>query len=405
MDMEKKFAYVVGTYNTKGAELNYLAERIKDCGIAVRKVDLSTGEQASSHSIDISAAAIAAAHPQGASAVLGKKDRGEAVAAMSEAFVHFIGNCTDLAGIIGAGGSGGTALIAPALRALPVGRPKMLVSTMASGNVAPYVGASDITMMYSVTDVEGLNPISRQVLGNAAHALAGMIAHASSIDTTSSKPALGLTMFGVTTPCIKLLTTQLQSSYECLVFHATGTGGRSMEKLADSSMLAGVLDITTTEIADMLVGGVLAATEERMDAIIRQKIPYIGSVGALDMVNFGAPSSIPEQFNQRLFHQHNPEVTLMRTTVDENIRIGEWIANKLNQMQGRVRFLLPLGGVSMLDAEGQSFFDPEADAALFDTIESKLEQTADRQLIRVATHINDQAFTDSVLVQFNQIMT
>jgi len=274
---------------------------------------------------------------------------------------------------------------------------------MASGNVEPYVGATDITMMYSVTDVEGLNPISLRVLGNAAHALSGMVKNSSNIPERKSQPTLGLTMFGVTTPCIKALTEQLNNDYDCLVFHATGTGGRSMEKLADSGMLSAVLDLTTTEIADMLVGGVLAATEDRMGAVIRSGVPYIGSVGALDMVNFGAENTVPAKFKDRLFHVHNPQVTLMRTTVDENRQFGQWIAAKLNQMQGPVRFFLPEAGVSMLDAKGQSFYNPEANQALFEALESGVKVTPDRQLIRVPANINDDAFVTAVLEQFRQL--
>ena len=235
---------------------------------------------------DVSAEEVAAHHPDGVDAVF-TGDRGTAVAAMAEALERFVASRTDVAGVLGLGGSGGTALITPAMQALPVGLPKMMVSTVASGNVAPYVGASDIAMLYSVTDVAGLNRISRQVLGNAAHALAGM-RRAHAIPAADDRPAVGLTMFGVTTPCVTAVRERLGDAVDPLVFHATGTGGRAMEKLVDDGLVAGVLDITTTEVGDLLVGGVMAAGEDRLGAIARTGVPYVGSCGALDMVNFGA---------------------------------------------------------------------------------------------------------------------
>src|SRR5206468_9436279 len=224
-----------------------------------------------------------------------------------------------------------------------------------------------ITMMYSVTDVQGLNSISRMVLANGAQAMVGMVkarldAHAGGArPRAAALPAIGITMFGVTTPAVQKITADLRDEFECLVFHATGVGGRSMEKLIDSSQLAGVIDLTTTEVCDLLMGGVFPATEDRFGAVIRSRVPYIGSVGALDMVNFGAPDTVPERYRQRKFHVHNPQVTLMRTTPEENERIGKWIGEKLNRMDGPVRFFLPEAGVSALDAPGQPFWDPEAD--------------------------------------------
>ena len=242
---------------------------------------------------------------------------------MAVAFEAYVrANASSIGGIIGIGGSGGTAIITPGMRALPVGRPKLMVSTVASGNVAPYVGPADIAMMYSVTDVAGLNRISRQVLGNAANAIAGMV-HNPVPASASDLPAIGLTMFGVTTPLVTQLVDALKTDYDPLVFHATGTGGQSMEKLVDSGMVTAVLDMTTTEVADYLVGGVFPAGPDRFGAIARTRIPYVGSCGALDMVNFGAVDSVPEQFADRLFHVHNPQVTLMRTTVAENKQFGD----------------------------------------------------------------------------------
>ena len=309
---------------------------------------------------------IAAHHPRGTSAVF-SGDRGAAIAAMSEAFERFVKARDDIGAMLGVGGSGGTAMITRAMRALPIGVPKLMVSTMASGNVAGYVGASDITMVYSVTDMAGLNRISRRVLGNAAHALAGMMLQTVP-QPDRERPALGLTMFGVTTPCVQQISGLLAPRFDCLVFHATGTGGQSMEKLLEDGYIGGVLDITTTEVCDFLFGGVLACTDDRFGAVARTRAPYVGSCGALDMVNFGAPETVPEPYRGRKFYPHNPQITLMRTTVEENVRQARWIAERLNQCEGEVRFLLPMGGVSALDAPDQPFWDPAADAALFETL-------------------------------------
>jgi len=325
---------------------------------------------------------------------------------MADAFVNWFQRQRGIGGIISAGGSGGTALTTPAMRALPIGTPKIMISTVASGEVGQYVGPSDIMMMYSVTDVQGLNRISRTVLANGAHALAGMmktVKESSKGKAVEDKPPLGLTMFGVTTTAIQQITAQIEDRYECLVFHATGVGGRSMEKLADSGMLDAAVDLTTTEICDLMMGGVFAATEDRFGAFIRTRIPYVGSVGALDMVNFGAPSTVPEKYKDRTFVEHNPQVTLMRTTVEENRRMGEWIASRLNEMQGPVRFLIPEGGVSALDAPGQPFHDPAADKALFDALSSGFKETGNRKLIRLPHHINDPAFASAVIDALDEV--
>jgi uncharacterized protein (UPF0261 family) len=296
------------------------------------------------------------------------------------------------------------------MQTLPVGVPKLMVSTMASGNVAAYIGPTDITMMPSVTDVQGLNRVSRAVLGNAAQAMAAMARafheqqHGPAIRRAApEKPLVGLTMFGVTTPCVQQVTRLLEKDWEPLVFHATGVGGRSMEKLIDSGLVPGVIDVSTTEICDMMMGGMLPATEDRFGAIIRTKIPYVGSVGALDMVNFAAPETVPAHYRQRLFYPHNPQITLMRTTADENRRMGRWIGERLNQMEGQVRFLLPEGGVSALDAPGQPFWDPAADAALFDALAETVRVTATRQLIRLPLHINDPAFAAALAQHFRAL--
>ncbi|NNE80739.1 MAG: Tm-1-like ATP-binding domain-containing protein [Silicimonas sp.] len=389
---------VAGTFDTKGAELGYVADLICGAGLEVRTTDLGT--TGTGHA-DVSAAEIADHHPDGAKAVLGQSDRGKAVSAMSVAFEKYVRQADWIDGMIGAGGSGGTALIAPAMRALPIGVPKVLVSTVASGNVAPYVGPSDIAMMYSVTDVQGLNRISRRVLGNAAYALVGMMQH--KVPEIAEKPAIGLTMFGVTTTCVSHIADALASDNDPLVFHATGTGGQSMEKLVDSGLIEAVIDLTTTEIADMLVGGVFPATEDRMGAVIRTGIPYVGSLGALDMVNFGARETVPDRFADRQFHVHNPQVTLMRTTLEENDRFATWIAARLNQMTGPVRFLIPEGGVSALDAKDQPFYDPEALAALRHRLDIDVIPTRNRQLISVPANLNTAEFADAALNAFKEI--
>jgi uncharacterized protein (UPF0261 family) len=393
-------AYVAGTFDTKGRELGFIRSLLDQLGLRTITVDLSTSQRPSP--ADIGPAEVARFHPRGRQAVF-TGDRGSAVSAMAEAFARFIRSRRDLGGIVSAGGSGGTALVTPAMQALPVGVPKVMVSTVASGDVKAYVGPADICMMYSVTDVSGINRISERVLANAAHALAGMVAHARK-PSPDTKPAVGLTMFGVTTPCVQAVTSVLETQFDCLVFHATGTGGQSMEKLVDSGLLAGVLDVTTTEVCDLLMGGVFSAGEDRFGAIIRGGIPYVGSCGALDMVNWGPIGTVPDRFQQRNLYKHNPQVTLMRTTAEENARMGQWIGERLNRMQGPVRFLIPEGGVSLLDRPDGAFYDPEADAALFRALEETVEQTNNRRLRRVPHNLNDPSFAVALVESFLEIM-
>jgi uncharacterized protein (UPF0261 family)/ABC-type branched-subunit amino acid transport system ATPase component len=398
-------AIVAGTFDTKGRELNFVRDRLKALGIPTRTVDLSTSRKPST--ADVTPLQVASMHPRGSSEVF-SDDRGRSITAMAEAFVRWVAREPRIGGVISAGGSGGTTLATAGMRALPVGVPKVMVSTVAAGDVRAYVGASDIVMFHSVADVQGLNSIMERVLSNAAHALAGMIAQMPTREAYEAKrkmarPALGITMFGVTTPCVQALTKRLEGDYDCLVFHATGTGGRAMEALGDSGLLAGFLDITTTEVADMLVGGILPADGDRFGAPIRTGLPYVGSAGALDMVNFGPRETVPEKFNSRKFVIHNPNVTLMRTTQEENRAAGEWIGQRLNQMEGPVRFLLPEGGVSSLDRPGAPFHDPEADAALFEAIEKTVRSTNRRHVERVRANINDAAFVDAVFESFRSI--
>ncbi|MBR0853154.1 ABC transporter permease [Bradyrhizobium liaoningense] len=396
---------VVGTLDTKGLELRFIRDIIAASGLRTRLVDVSTSGKHSA--CDVSAQEIALNHGRGGAAVFGP-DRGAAVTAMADAFANWLRRQGNVAGVISAGGSGAASLVAPGMRALPVGVPKLIISSVASGDVGPYVGPADITMMYSVTDVQGLNSISRAVLANGANALAGMVkarldARAATAREAGGLPSVGITMFGVTTPAVQKIASDLRDDFECLVFHATGVGGRSMEKLVESGQLAGVIDLTTTEICDLLMGGVFPATEDRLSAIIRSRLPYVGSVGALDMVNFGAPETIPERYRGRKFHVHNPQVTLMRTTAEENERMGRWLGERLNQMDGPVRFLLPEGGVSALDARGQPFWDPDADAALFRALERTVRQTGNRQLIRIPKNINDPEFAAAVVSAFRTL--
>ena len=401
--MERAKAYIVGTLDTKGEELLYLRDLVEAAGVPSCVVDVGTGAGAAPGGADIDGAEVAGHHPDGAGAVLGLDDRGQAVAAMGDALARFLPARKDVGGVIGAGGSGNTALVSQGMRALPIGVPKILVSTVASGNVAPYVGPNDITMMYSVADVAGLNRISRVVLANAAHALAGMMR--GKVPAGRDKPAIGMTMFGVTTPCVDQVRSLLGARHDCLVFHATGAGGRSMEKLVDSGLVLGCIDSTTTEVCDLLMGGVFSAGEDRFGAFARTGLPYVGSCGALDMVNFGAIDTVPAKYRNRNLHMHNPQVTLMRTTVEENEMIGRWIGSKLNACRGPLRFLIPEKGVSLIDAPDMPFHDPEADAALFEALQRTVEQTDRRRLTRLPLHINDPDFAAALVESWHEIAT
>ena len=400
---------VAGTLDTKGAELRFIRDKIAAAGVRVTLVDLSTSGAPSP--ADVPPHHVATYFRGGPNAVF-TGERGTAIGAMAEAFEAWIRRHEPVGGLISAGGSGGSSLVAPAMRALPIGVPKVLISSVASGNVAPYVGPSDVMMLYSVADVAGLNSVTRQVLANGAAAIVGMVKaraeseerHRSAAPRSESKLAIGLTMFGVTTPCVNAVVDALEADFECLVFHATGVGGQSMEKLVDSGGLTGVIDITTTEVCDLLCGGVLPATQDRFGAITRTRVPYIGSCGALDMVNFGAMDSVPERYRGRTLHVHNPTVTLMRTTPAENVQIGRWIGERLNLMDGPVRFFLPEGGVSALDASGRPFSDPNADEELFRSLEATVRQTASRRLIRLRRHINDPQFSAEIVGEFRRML-
>lgn len=396
-------AYVVGACDTKREELQYVRDLLQRAGLSVALVDVGIlGEL--DCSADISRLEVARCHVGGTAAVLGERDRGRAVAAMANAFLRFVESRRDIGGMIGLGGSGGTAMIAPAMQSLPIGVPKLMISTVASGNVAPHVGGADICMLYPVTDILGLNSISAQVLANGAHALAGMMQHRVPA-TCQGKDSVGLTMFGVTTPVVTRVVSTLRSHFDCLVFHATGIGGRSMEAMVDQGKIASVIDITTTEVCDLLLGGQQPADPDRFGSVARTHIPFVGSCGALDMVNFGAPDTIPRKYRKRQLYRHNSNVTLMRTRAEDTARIGAWIGARLNACAGEVRFLLPLKGVSAIDAPGEPFYDPVANAALFDALWRTVRQTDRRKLIDVPHHINDPAFADIVVNEFGKLQS
>ena len=313
---------------------------------------------------------------------------------------HFEPKVSD--GIISVGGSGGTSLATPAMRALPIGVPKVMVSTMASGNVSQYVGTSDVVMFPSVVDAEGLNEISMRIFSNAVNAVAGMVENRIDIPD-GGKPLLAATMFGVTTPCIKTAKEYLESQgYEVLVFHATGAGGKSMEALINAGFIKGVLDITTTEWCDELYGGVLNAGPDRLEAAGKKGIPQVVSVGALDMVNFGPWDTVPEQYKGRNLYPHNPTVTLMRTTVEENRGLGKVIAEKLSMAKGPTALMLPLGGVSAIDAPGQPFYGPEEDAALFEELRRGIGPNV--ELVEMQNNVNDDDFALAAAKKLIELM-
>jgi uncharacterized protein (UPF0261 family) len=366
---------LVGTLDTKGQEYAFLRDRIREAGAEVLLVDTGIlGEPLVA--ADVPREEVAAAGGADHAELARAQDRGKAVDAMGRgaaavlARLHGEGR---LQGAAAVGGSGNSSIAAQAMRDLPVGVPKLIVSTVASGDTRPYVGAVDITMMYSVVDISGINRISARILTNAAgrdrrdgagHAARGR----------GDRPLVGATMFGVTTPCITRARERLEElGYEVLVFHATGTGGQSFEALAAGGFLAGALDATTTELADDLVGGVLSAGPDRLEAVGRAGLPQVVSVGALDMVNFGPEETVPERFAGRTLYVHNPTVTLMRTTPEENAELGRRIARKLSAAQGPTVLFVPLGGVSAIDVEGQPFHDPDADAALFGALREGLD--------------------------------
>jgi uncharacterized protein (UPF0261 family) len=395
--MPESFFALIGALDTKGAEVDFVRRQIERRGHRALVIDVGVLGQPTT-AADISRGEVAAAGGASLAQLVAGADRGRAVAAMTkgaEAVARKLHGEGGLAAIIGLGGGAGTAVATAAMRALPLGIPKVMVTTLASGDVRAFVGVKDIVMVPSIVDISGLNRISRDIFARAAAALCAM-AELEPSTSADQKPVIAASMFGNTTACVEAARATLEGhGYEVLVFHATGTGGQTMEGLIESGYVAGVLDVTTTEWADELVGGVLAAGPARLDAAARTGTPAVIAPGCLDMVNFWAPDTIPERFKGRTFYPHNPNVTLMRTTPDENRRLGEILAEKVNASTGPVAVFLPLGGISVVSAPGGPFHAPEADAALFDAIRQNLRP--DIPLHELDITINDPAFADAMV--------
>ncbi|PSP43381.1 hypothetical protein BRC68_07825 [Halobacteriales archaeon QH_6_64_20] len=388
---------IVGTLDTKGAEHDFARGIIEDQGVDTHLIDAGVrGEPAVE--ADTPREEVVRRGGTELEELIDADDRGEAVDTMARGAAAVAADLHEegvLEGILSLGGSAGTTIGTTAMRALPYGVPKVMVSTMASGDTRPYVESRDIAMLYSVADVAGLNQLTRTVISNAALAVVGMTTADPDFETPD-KPTVGVTMFGVTTPCVTEARALLEErGYEVLTFHATGTGGKAMEELVEQDVIGGVLDVTTTELADELVGGVLSAGPDRLEAAGEAGVPQVVSVGALDMVNFGPRDSVPQEFEDRQFHVHNPTVTLMRTTSEENRELGRTLAEKVNRATGPTTVVLPTGGVSMIDVEGEDFYDPEADAALFDAIRETLND--DVELIEAETDVNDPEFARTLV--------
>ncbi len=390
--------YAVATLDSKGKELEYLANSILEAGASVIRVDVSLTGPPQAFA-DVDSLTVADHHPLGRQAVFKSHGRDEAIDAMGSALTHFLLSeyaAGRLQAAIGMGGSEGTSLIAPALRSLPLGIPKLLLSTLASGETRAYVGNSDLNMIFPVSDISGLNFLSRRVLRNCAYAAAGMAKCAKA--AVPEVPSIGMTMFGVTTPCVDQVRAGIEAKgWEGVVFHAVGTGGAAMEEMAAKGYFRALMDLTTTEIADKLVGGIFPAVPERFDAVTKFGVPAVVSVGALDVVNFGPKSSVPERFRNRLLYSHTPWVTLMRTTPEENKMFGHYLGERLSSGTGPCAVLLPEGGLSALDAPGKLFFDPEADEALFTSLEESFRSGETRRILRVPFHINEKGFADAAL--------
>jgi uncharacterized protein (UPF0261 family) len=392
---------LLGTLDTKGDEYVFLRERLREHRVDVVLVDAGVNEPRIEP--DISRDEVARAAGADAPQLAASGDRGAAVKAMAEGAeavvlqLHAEGR---LDGILALGGSGGSSIATRAMRALPVGVPKLMVSTVASGDTRPYVGAVDVTMMYSVVDISGVNRVSARIMANAAGAIAGMAG--ATVPALDEKPLVAATMFGVTTPCVTHARERLEElGYEVLVFHATGAGGQSMEALVRGGFLAGVLDATTTELADELVGGVLSAGPERLRAAGEVGLPQVVSLGALDMVNFGPRETVPERFEERNLYVHNPTVTLMRTTPEECEQLGREIGSKLTAATGPTALFIPLGGVSMIAVEGQPFHDAEADAALLRGLHETLDGVEVHELQQ---DINDPAFATAMANRLHELI-
>jgi uncharacterized protein (UPF0261 family) len=398
---------LIGTLDTKGEEFSFLKQQLKAAGANPVVVDIGV-LGAPSFPADVTREEIAGWAGTSLQELVRDKDRGRAVTAMALGIASWARDQLAKdppAGVLAIGGSAGTTIATAGMRQLPVGVPKVMVSTLASGDTRPYVGTSDICMMYSVADFTGLNRLTRTILGNAAKAILGMsgLTLAGQEAGGSQRALLAATMFGVTTPCVNTARQLLETEgFELLVFHATGSGGQAMEQLVIDGFIEAVLDVTTTELADELVGGVLSAGPHRMEVAGRMGIPQVISVGALDMVNFGPLDSVPEKFRTRLLYQHNPTVTLMRTTPAENAELGRIIAQKASAAKGPVTSFLPLRGVSAIDAPGQPFHDPEADRALFEAIREGVHGSV--KVVEVDAHVNDAVFAERLVAELIQMV-
>lgn len=389
-----KKVVMIGTFDTKEAEFLYVQNVFESAG--VETIMMNTGIYESNEVGDITSEEVAKAGGVDIVDLRSKNDRGTAVTVMmngASAIIKKLLEEGNVSGIFGMGGTAGTTVTAAAMRCAPVGLPKMLVSTVASGNTRPYVGEKDITMMYSVVDIAGVNVLSSQILSNAANAMIGMVSAVKEPEIEEAKPLIAATMFGVTTPCVTKTREILEESgYDVLVFHATGAGGDAMESLIQDGFIEGVVDITTTELADSLIGGVFSSGPGRLESAGANGIPQVVSVGALDMVNFGAPETVPEKFADRTFYQHNPTTTLMRTTVEENSKLGEIIARKLNKSDSPTVLVFPKGGLSLLDKEGQFFEGEEERKALYKAIKDNLSPSI--TFIEVDEDINDSSVSE-----------
>ena len=387
-----KTVCIVGTMDTKGVEFSFIKTQIESAGVSTCVINTGIlGEPQLTP--DVSADEVAQAGGSSLQALRDEGDRGNSVTVMAQGAAALVAEkqaAGEIDGIISLGGSAGTTIGTTAMQAVPVGVPKIMVSTLASGDTSPYVQSKDICMMYSVVDIAGINRLSRQILANAAGAIVGMV-NAEVPAATADKPLIAATMFGVTTPCVTKAREILEAAgYEVLVFHATGTGGQAMEDLVKGGFLAGVLDVTTTELADELVGGILSAGPDRLEAAGQSGLPQVIAPGALDMVNFGPPDTVPEKFSDRLFYQHNPTVTLMRTTAEETAELGRMMARKLNEAQGPTTVIIPTQGVSAIDKTGQPFDAPEARAAWSENLKAHIGNNV--TVIEMDAHINDDEF-------------
>ncbi|MEQ7193126.1 Tm-1-like ATP-binding domain-containing protein [Enterococcus avium] len=399
-----KTVALVGTFDSKGTEYQYIKELLEKLDLKV--FTIHTGVFESSFVPDVDVAEIAAEADEDIASIRKRNDRAYATEVLSRGLKRLLPKLFAQGlfdGVLSFGGTGGTSLVAPGMRQLPIGIPKLIVSTVASGDTSVYVGTSDIMMMPSIVDVSGLNKISKRIFGNAVSAMAGLLNYRFETEE-DEHPLVAATMFGVTTPAVNFAREYLeQNGYEVLVFHATGIGGRTMESLVSDGYFTGVLDLTTTEWADELVGGILNAGEHRLEAASLAKIPQVVSLGAMDMVNFGPLDTVPDQFKNRNFYKHNPTVTLMRTTVEENEKLGKIIASKLNLAKSETILVIPNGGFSAIDVKDGPFYCPEADKVLIDSIKKHLTNESVK-LIEKEQAINDKAFAEFSAQQLINLM-